>query len=147
MEKLGVRIARLRLQRGWTQQSLADRIAMSRTAVSHIEADLATPSERTIVVLAGLFGHEPPALVAGTYYPPAKAARLPSLAARYTEVEKELLLWQAERQRLREWEAWLPTERRHATIQQWRTRLAAAHSHAADANERRLLSEALRQMD
>lgn len=70
-----------------TQQELADRIAVSRTAVSHLEAGMTVPSERTIVLLAGAFKIEPRDLVAGTLYPQAKAERLPPVAARYTELE------------------------------------------------------------
>ena len=96
LEALGRRVARLRAERGWTQQRLADRLALSRTAVSHIEADLSHPSERTVIVLAGLFGLEPVELVAATLYPRAKSERLPQVAARYTETEHQLLLLDAE---------------------------------------------------
>ena len=96
LETLGRRIASLRGDRGWTQQQLADRLALSRTAVSHIEAGLSHPSERTVIVLAGLFGREPNALVDGTLYPQAKAERLPPVAARYTEVDLRLQVLEAE---------------------------------------------------
>ena len=46
-ENLGRRIARLRGSLGWTQQDLAARLAISRVAVSHLEAGLSVPSERT----------------------------------------------------------------------------------------------------
>jgi transcriptional regulator with XRE-family HTH domain len=91
-EQLGARLARLRTAHGWTQQELAERIAVSRVAISHFEMDLQAPSERTIALLAGVFNCEPADLVAGTYYPPAKAERLPPVVARYTELEKELIL-------------------------------------------------------
>ncbi len=58
-ESFGKRIARLRQQRGWTQERLAERLAVSRVAVSHIEMGLSIPSERTVVLLAGLFDTEP----------------------------------------------------------------------------------------
>ncbi len=93
-EQLGARIAQLRTALGWTQQELADRIAVSRVAISHFEMGLQVPSERTIALLAGVFKVEPGELVVDTYYPPAKAERLPSLVARYTEIEKELCLLQ-----------------------------------------------------
>jgi transcriptional regulator with XRE-family HTH domain len=93
-ESLGPRIARLRAQRGWTQTDLAERLAASRVAVSHFELGLALPSERTMVLLAGLFKQEPHELVAGTGYPAAKAERLPPIACRYTEVELQLALLQ-----------------------------------------------------
>ena len=91
-ETLGQRIARLRAARGWTQQEVADRLAISRVAVSHLEAGLSTPGERTVTLLAGLFKCEPADLVAGTAYPLAKAERLPLAACRYTEAELQLAL-------------------------------------------------------
>jgi transcriptional regulator with XRE-family HTH domain len=91
-ETLGQRIAQLRTQRGWTQERLAERIAASRAAVSQFEAGLALPSERTIVLLAGLFHVEPQALVGGTSYPAAKSERLPTVACRYTEADLQLAL-------------------------------------------------------
>jgi len=91
-ENLGRRLAAHRAALGWTQQELADRIAVSRVAVSHLEAGMSVPSERTIVLLAGVFKVEPTDLVAGTGYPIAKAERLPATASRYTEVELQLAL-------------------------------------------------------
>ena len=91
-EPLGRRIARLRAELRWTQQDLADRLAISRVAVSHLESGLSVPGERTVTLLAGLFKLEPHELVAGTSYPPAKAERLPVVVARYTEVELQLAL-------------------------------------------------------
>ena len=89
---LGQRISVLRAERGWTQQQLADRLGISRVAVSHLETDLNTPSERTVAILAGLFRVEPHDLVAGTSYPMAKADRLPLVVARWTDVEHQLAL-------------------------------------------------------
>ncbi|MBC8077332.1 MAG: helix-turn-helix transcriptional regulator, partial [Chloroflexales bacterium] len=86
-EALGRRIARLRADRGLTQHELAERLAISRVAVSHLEAGISTPSERTVTLLAGLFKLEPAALVADTFYPDARAERLPLVACRYTEAE------------------------------------------------------------
>lgn len=90
---LGQRIAARRVDRGWTQQHLADRLGISRVAVSHLETDLNTPSERTVALLAGLFRVEPHDLVAGTSYPTAKADRLPLVVNRWTEVEHQLALF------------------------------------------------------
>lgn len=103
---LGTRIARLRAERGWTQQQLADRIGISRVAVSHLETDINVPGERTVALLAGCFRLEPHELIEGTSYPPAKADRLPVVAARWTAVEHELALldrdlWWIERLRAR----------------------------------------------
>lgn len=91
-ELLGQRIARLRAELGWTQQEVADRLAISRVAVSHLEAGLSTPSERTVTLLAGLFKLLPDELVADTTYPESKAERLPTVACLYTEIELQLAL-------------------------------------------------------
>lgn len=91
-ESIGKRIARLRQEHGWTQQSLATRIAISRVAISHIEMDLTIPGERTITLLAGLFKLSPHTLVDGTTYPQAKAERLPLVVCCYTEIELDLVL-------------------------------------------------------
>ena len=89
---LGRRIADLRAERSWTQQQLADRLGISRVAVSHLETDLNVAGERTVALLAGCFGMEPHDLVDGTTYPVAKADRLPLVVARWTEVEHQLAL-------------------------------------------------------
>jgi len=90
LQPLGQRIGMLRAERGWTQAALGERLAMSRVAVSHLETGLAMPSERTVVLLAGLFKREPHELVEGTNYPVARADRLPEVACRYTELELRL---------------------------------------------------------
>src|SRR3712207_766834 len=145
-ETLGQRIARLRCVRAWTQQELADRLAISRVAVSHLEMGISVPSERTIVLLAGVFRLEPLALVDGTAYPEAKAERLPVVAARYTEVELQVAL-------LRRDLAWLDRlgadGARDAVAEavgdevraQWRRTLDQLASRAPDPGERRLLAE------
>ena len=94
-ESLGVRIAKHRSELGRTQAELAERVGISRVALSHIEAGISTPGERTVALLAGAFKLEPHELVAGTDYPAAKAERLPLVAARYTEVEHQLALLDA----------------------------------------------------
>jgi transcriptional regulator with XRE-family HTH domain len=91
-ETIGRRIARLRQESGWTQQSLAARLAISRVAISQIEMDLTIPSERTVTLLAGLFKRSPQALVEDTTYPLAKAERLPEVACCYTALEHDLAL-------------------------------------------------------
>jgi len=94
-EALGHRIAKHRTELGWTQAELAERVGISRVALSHIESGISTPGERTVALLAGVVKVEPHELVAGTDYPPAKAERLPVVAARYTEVEYQLALLDA----------------------------------------------------
>jgi len=95
-ESLGDRIAKERTELGWTQAELAARVGISRVALSHIEAGISVPGERTVTLLAGVFKVEPHELVARTDYPVAKAERLPVVAARYTEVEHQLALLDAQ---------------------------------------------------
>jgi transcriptional regulator with XRE-family HTH domain len=91
-QTIGKKIAQLRVNHGWTQQYLADRIAISRVAVSHIEMDLTVPGERTITLMAGLFKMTPPELVADTTYPKAKSDRLPLNVCCYTPLELDISL-------------------------------------------------------
>jgi transcriptional regulator with XRE-family HTH domain len=125
-DDLGARIKRFRNELGWTQQDLADRLAVSRVAISHLESGVTVPSERTITLLAGVFKLEPVELVADTDYPMAKAERLPVTAARYTEVELQLRLHAA-------------TPEDPAWPQRLRLLLELAH----DARERAMLKRAL----
>jgi transcriptional regulator with XRE-family HTH domain len=87
VESIGKRLAYLRQKHGWTQQSLAYRLAMSRVAISHMEMDLTLPSERTITLMAGVFKMSPIELVDATSYPKAKAERLPVSTMIYSEIE------------------------------------------------------------
>ena len=140
-ETLGQRIGRLRALLGWTQQELADRVAISRVAVSHLEMGLSAPSERTITLLAGIFHLEPHELVEGTAYPEAKVERLPLVAARYTEVELQITVMQRDL-------AWLvrvdgaADAIREQVCREWQTRLADLAERTLDPGERRLLAEA-----
>ena len=139
LENLGQRIAAHRAKLGWTQQDLADRLAISRVAVSHLEAGMSVPGERTAALLAGVFKVEPHELVAGTSYPAAKAERLPVVVARYTEVEHQLGRLEVELD-------WLEhTDDAHAVavLEQWATRLRALLVDTHDARERDALDDAL----
>ena len=136
-ENLGRRVARLRAGRGWTQQELAARLAVSRVAVSHLEAGVSVPGERTVTLLAGLFKLEPHELVAGTSYPLAKAERLPVVACRYTEVELQLRVLEADQERSG------PSFDPHRA-DEWRRRLGKLLSVAHDDGERRAIEDALR---
>ena len=142
-EALGARIARLRAARGWTQEQLAVRLAASRVAVSHFEMGLALPSERTVVLLAGLFKLEPHALVADTSYPAAKAERLPAVACRYTEAEQQLALLARDIA----WAARLGGDARRQLCAEWRAKLAALLAVTDDEEERRALKEAYRALE
>jgi len=138
-ENLGRRIARLRGRLGWTQADLASRLAISRVAVSHLEAGISVPGERTVTLLAGLFKLEPHELVAGTNYPPGKAERLPLVACRYTEVELQLRLLEADLER--SGAAFDPV-----LADEWRRRLSKLRRETHDLRERLALDEAAREL-
>jgi len=93
-ETIGQRIARLRLKNGLTQKQLADRIAVSRVAISHFEMGLTFPSERTITLIAGVFKLSPIELILETSYPHAKAVRLPASTPFYGELDLMLALFE-----------------------------------------------------
>jgi len=143
LKQLGRRIAYLRNAQGWTLQWPAERSAISRVAVSHIEMDLLVPSERTITLLAGLFKLEPLELVQGTTYPVSKAERLPLVSCRYTEMELQLALLRADM-------AWLtrlrdqPQRSDFAAEAQrdWQARLRRLSTEILDAGERQRLEVA-----
>jgi transcriptional regulator with XRE-family HTH domain len=139
-ESLGERIARLRTQAGWTQQRLADRLAISRVAVSHLELNISVASERTVTLLAGLFKLEPFELVEGTSYPQAKAENLPLVACRYTEMELQLALLQADLY-------WLTRFKGEINLggevkQMWQKRLAELKLNRQDLHEQILFEQA-----
>jgi transcriptional regulator with XRE-family HTH domain len=139
-ESLGRRVAELRGKLGWTQQDLAERLAISRVAVSHLEAGLSDPGERTVVLLAGVFQMEPHELVAGTNYPGAKAERLPLVAARYTEVELQLRLLEHDL-------GWLSRTDGSfdgSVLEEWQRRLSALLETTHDPRERTALTDALK---
>jgi transcriptional regulator with XRE-family HTH domain len=133
MEPLGRRIAEHRAKLGWTQQELAARVCISRVALSHVEAGMSDPGERTVALLAGVFKVDPHELVAGTSYPTAKADRLPLVVARYTEVELQLELLANDLER----------EPDAAVLGEWQARLLALLDDAHDARERDALKGAL----
>jgi transcriptional regulator with XRE-family HTH domain len=136
VDSLGRRIAKQRAELGWTQQELADRIAVSRVALSHLERDLSTAGERTVALLAGVFGLEPHELVEGTSYPVAKADRLPLVVARHTEVELQCRLLD------RDLELADRTGDR-ALLDGWATALSELHGAVHDARQRLLVEQAL----
>ena len=132
-ESLGRKIARLRSEHGWTQEQLAERLAVSRVAVSHIEMGLSVPSERTVVLLAGMFNLEPPQLVAGTSYPDAKRDRLPMTTARYTAIDLLAALLEADI-------AWVQAgQTRPGLRNAWLQRITEAYAtHSAQSDLQRL---------
>jgi transcriptional regulator with XRE-family HTH domain len=121
---------------------MAERLEISRTAVSHLEAGMSVPSERTVVLLAGLFRVEPRDLVAGTKYPGAKAERLPAVAARYTELELMAELLDGDLG----WLEGADAAQVRLTLDSWETRLLAVDEHAVDERQRGLLAELRRRV-
>ena len=138
-ESLGRRIARLRAERGLTQQELADRVAISRVALSNLESGRSVPGERTVVLLSGLFAVEPPELVEGTDYPRAKADRLPLVAARHTEAA----MLEALCRRDLTWLEGAPAPVAERVLARWRLDLAAALEATWDEGERGRLRRVL----
>lgn len=148
MDSFGRSVAKRRAELGWTQQALAGRLGISRVALSHIEAEMSWPNERTVTLLAGVFRLEPHELVAGTNYPVAKGDRLPLVTARYTEVEHQLALLAADLRWLDALAATGLDERRAALLErdvagEWRTRLGGLLETAFDPDERHRLLAAL----
>ncbi|MCB0975827.1 MAG: helix-turn-helix transcriptional regulator [Acidimicrobiales bacterium] len=140
---LGSRIAGLRAGRGWTQQQLADRLGISRVAVSHLETDINVPGERTVALLAGCFRLEPHELVEGTTYPVAKADRLPVVAARWTNVELRLALLERDLWWVDEHGAALGERVVTAVLDDWTKELRELQSSVEDRSERRAVKGAL----
>ena len=140
-QPFGRRVSDRRVTAGLTQQQLSARIAMSRAALSHLEAGITTASERSVCLLAGVFGVEPHELIAGTDYPVAKAERLPLAVARHTHVDLVLALLDNDL-------AWCARlEDRSLTrrvVDDWLARLSALIDDVADPGERARLREARR---
>ena len=147
LQTIGKRIAQLRQENGWTQQSLAERLAISRVAVSHIEMDISVPGERTITLLAGLFKIRPHVLVQATTYPAAKADRLPLVACSYTPLECDLVLLENDLawiQDLRDTPDYLRL--REKVYVKWADRLARWEAETIDLQEKNLLAEGQMQL-
>ena len=142
-DRLGYRIAELRRKHGMTQQQMAERLAISRVAVSHLESCLTPPSERTVTLIAGLFKLEPWQLVRDTDYPVARAERLPSVVTRYTQAELLTTVVDALVESLED------PDRRSARVvlEPWRARVMAELEVASDEGERALLVDAQRRID
>ena len=139
---LGLRIAGLRLERGLTQQELADRVAISRVALSNLESGRSVPGERTVTLLAGVVSMEPHELVAHTSYPVAKSDRLPLVAARHTEVDLQLALLERDLG----WLEGAPPAVAVSVVARWRQDLGALRERSLDLRERRRIERALEQL-
>jgi transcriptional regulator with XRE-family HTH domain len=141
-ERLGRRIAAHRAKLGWTQQQLAERLAVSRVAVSHLEAGVSTPGERTVALLAGLFKVAPHDLVAGTDYPTAKVDRLPLVVTQHTEVELQMALFDNDVG----WFDAVPPARAEVTLDRWEVTFRFLLDASHDATERSTIDAALRRI-
>ncbi|CAB4730381.1 unannotated protein [freshwater metagenome] len=136
---LGLRISALRMGLGFTQQELAERLGISRVAVSNLESGRSVPGERTVTLMAGLFGMEPFELVQGTAYPQAKVDRLPLVTAKYTEVELQLALLERDLRWLESAPAQLAIE----LLDGWKRQLRALAETTADRRQLLLIRNAL----
>jgi transcriptional regulator with XRE-family HTH domain len=137
-EGLGRRIAAHRAKLGWTQQELAGRVAISRVALSHLEAGMSDPGERTVALLASVFKVAPHDLVAGTSYPTPRAERLPLVVATHTEVDLQLALLDQDLA----WAALVDPELAVVQLEPWTSRLTALAETAYDPHEAEALGEA-----
>ncbi len=122
-EPLGRRIADRRAALGMTQQDLAERVAISRVALSNLESARSVPGERTVALLAGVFDLEPHELVIGTDYPLAKIERLPAVTARHTEAA----LLEALCHRDLRWLEGAPHAVARRVLERWRVDLGRGH--------------------
>jgi transcriptional regulator with XRE-family HTH domain len=137
-------VAKLRGELGWTQAQLAERVAVSRVALSHVESNVSVPSERTVTLLAGVFGLEPHELAAGTDYPPAKAERLPLVTARHTEVAHQLAVLGGQLGLLDRVPDAVRARLAADLRAEWAERLRSLLDRTAETEERRRLRVALR---
>src|SRR5215211_3408902 len=126
-----------------TQQQMAERLAISRVAVSHLESCLTLPSERTVTLIAGLFKLEPWELVRDTDYPAARAERLPSVVTRYTQAELLATVVDALIESLVD----ADRRRTRVVLEPWRARILAEIESGSDDGQRTRLIEAQRRID
>jgi transcriptional regulator with XRE-family HTH domain len=61
----GANIRKLRTQKGWSQDKLAEASGLHRTYISGIERCARNPTLQTIVALAAAFGVDPSVLLEG----------------------------------------------------------------------------------
>ena len=115
---------------------------MSRVAVSHLEAGMTMPGERTVALLAGLFKVAPHDLVAGTDYPPAKADRLPVVVTQHTEVELRLALFENDLG----WFESVSPQQAEIVLERWERTFAVLRDDSYDERERSELTGALRRV-
>lgn len=147
-DSLATRLGVLRTREGLTQQQLADRLGVSRVAVSHLEAGINSPDARTVTLLASVFGMEPYDLVAGTDYPVAKVDRLPLVVARRTEVAHQVALMDADLAWVEGPDAVVADQLvADAVRQRWRVALAKLAATVVDPDEAATLATARARLD
>ena len=132
-------MAALRAEAALTQQELAERVAISRVALSNLESGRSVPGERTVALLAGVFQMEPHELVTGTDYPPAKAERLPLVVARHTRADLLVALCERDLQ----WLEGAPPRVAEDVVARRRRELGAALAETHDEGEREKLRSVL----
>lgn len=89
---IGEKILKLRKARGWSQEQLADRVGVSRQAVSRWESDSAKPDADNIIVLCDLFGISADYLLRDDYSGEQKPAMVSQVEpARQVNVKRKLL--------------------------------------------------------
>ena len=148
LQTIGKRIAELRNKLGWTQQYLAERLAISRVAVSLIEMDISTPGERTVTLLAGLFKIPPHILVENTTYPLAKKDKLPYVTCCYTQLETDIIVMENDLE-------WLENSNdspnflklRENVLQKWSDRLNLWERDVVDPIEKGLIQDAWKKIN
>ena len=82
----GEKVQRLRKQQGWSQEELAERIPISRQAVSKWESGAAVPDVENVVAIGKLFGVSTDYLLHDDY---AADADIPAVRHREEELKKQ----------------------------------------------------------
>ena len=90
-ESMGSVIRRLRMERGWTQEALAERISVTSQAVSKWETEQSLPDISQVPLLARTFGVTTDELFGLDEEP---APDFPQVDFYCTEPEEAWLLWQ-----------------------------------------------------
>jgi len=87
-ENIGKNIRRLRLERGWTQQDLANKLGTTQKTVTAYECGTRYPTAEKIPVIANLFGVSINDLYGATVPPKRRKAKNPRLWKRFQQVEQ-----------------------------------------------------------
>ena len=84
--KFGEKLLKLRKEKGWSQEELADQIPISRQAVSKWESGAAVPDTENVVRLSGLFGVSTDYLLHDDF---SSDRDIPALQRREEELQRE----------------------------------------------------------